>query len=198
MKSVRIEGVSLLPVIVSLITFLSNGAHAATIRVEAWIDGRSQLSIKGNTAQWHHSDYAAPGRNGGNYYATIVNNVNWFPVWPDVPDANNNFCNCDSDVYSGVNPAVSAVAQTVSLNPIQARGSAGIIQQPSLGNDYTVIVEFDDDFPASADWYIVELDVPFTETPAGPGVPALDRWGLILLSVFLGGSAIHFMSKRMS
>src|SRR5438477_4162564 len=35
------------------------------IRVQAYIDGRSRLRLQGNTVQWLHVEWAAPGKHGG-------------------------------------------------------------------------------------------------------------------------------------
>ena len=63
-----------------------------TITVQAVIDGRSQLILRGNTAQWRHFDFAAPGRLDFKNAPTVINNVEWFPVWPDKPDKENRDC----------------------------------------------------------------------------------------------------------
>ena len=36
---------------------------AKSITIQALIDGKSQLHLKGNSAQWFHRDFAAPGRH---------------------------------------------------------------------------------------------------------------------------------------
>ena len=46
--------------------------------------------------RWFHYDWAAPGRLGGANLPTRVNDVNWHPDGPDVPDPENRFCNCQS------------------------------------------------------------------------------------------------------
>lgn len=47
------------------------------IRVQAWVDGRSQLVLQGDTARWHHFDYAAPGRLGFANAPTTIDGVDW-------------------------------------------------------------------------------------------------------------------------
>src|SRR5512136_271110 len=69
-----------------------------TIEIRADIDGRSQLILRGNTAQWHHFDAAAPGRQLFTNFPTTINGVDWYPIWPDKPDAENRECYCFSDV----------------------------------------------------------------------------------------------------
>jgi hypothetical protein len=136
-----------------------------TIRIEAHIDGRSQLILRGSTAQWHHFDYAAPGRELGVNEPTRISGVDWFPVWPDLPTAENLFCDCFSDVFSGVGPSVPATDATVELRIVQSRHVTTLVQQPSAQNDYTLIIEFDDNPPGGPDWYIVEVDVTVRVIP---------------------------------
>ena len=137
------------------------GAAVSTgglIRVQAWVDGRSQLILQGDTARWHHFDFAAPGREFANE-PTTIDGVDWFPTWPDVPDVQNRDCNCDSDTFTGVNPPVPQAAAVVSLIPVQARGPMSIVQSPTSGNEYTLIVQFNDNAPPGAAWYIVDINV---------------------------------------
>ena len=71
-------------------------------------------------------------------------------------------CNCYSDIFSGVAPALPLVTQTLTLTRVQARDgvpSVTIIQQPSTANDYNLIVEFNDTTGGAA-WYIIQLDFP--------------------------------------
>ena len=128
------------------------------IRVRAWVDGRSQLILQGDTAQWHHFDYAAPGREFANE-PTTIDGVSWFPTWPDVPDVQNRDCNCDSDTFTGVNPPVPPADVVVSLIPVQARGPVSMVQLPSAENDYTLIVQFNDNAPPGAAWYVIDINV---------------------------------------
>src|SRR5438309_2122593 len=53
------------------------------IRVRAYIDGRSRLRLQGNTVQWLHLEWAAPGKHGGLNKPTVINGKEWFPEWPD-------------------------------------------------------------------------------------------------------------------
>ena len=88
----RIGGSLLVGALALLVTAASPvAAQPATqvIRVEALIDGRSQLILRDDTAQWFHIDWAAPGRELFRNEPTIINGVSWFPIWPDVPDAEN-------------------------------------------------------------------------------------------------------------
>jgi hypothetical protein len=192
MKSFLIRGVALATLIITSLIILPNYVHAATIRVEAFIDGRSRLIISGNTAQWQHFEAAAPGipQNPGENYPTIINSVNWAPTW-SLPDPSN--CGgCTSSVFTGVCPGLSAVTQTVTLNRIQYRQSVDIIQQPSAGNP--LIVEFNDNNYGGAAWYIIELNFP-DAIPCG-SVPTLTEWGMIIFMLLAGLGAVYYLKRQ--
>jgi hypothetical protein len=188
MKRILCVAVSLTVMMVALLTVLPSFVQAATIKVEAFIDGRSQLILRGNTAQWQHFDYSAPGVPESDNYPTIINSANWTPSWTGNP---NNCDGCFSNIFSGVCPGLSASEQTVNLNVIQARDSVSIVQQPSLINNYTLIVEFDDNGPGGAAWYIIELDFPSSQ--ACPAVPAVNEWGMIIFTTLAGLGAFYFL-----
>ncbi len=134
---------------------LTSEPGPTTLNVRAWIDGESQLIIQGNSVRWYHNSATAPGRQDSNV-PTYLNGEAWDPTWPDVPDSLNYDCNCQSSTHVGI-PALGMKDQTVDLEVIQARHKVSIKQQPNAGNDYTLIVEFDDGPPGGADWYEVSL-----------------------------------------
>ncbi|MBI4641246.1 MAG: hypothetical protein HY731_11160 [Candidatus Tectomicrobia bacterium] len=72
----------LLLIVMVLVPFKEAWAQLVTqtLRVQAHIDGRSRLILRANTAQWHHLDFAAPGRHGFVNLPTIINGVQWFPI----------------------------------------------------------------------------------------------------------------------
>ena len=127
-----------------------------TLRVRAYIDGDSDLIVQGNTVRWHHLGAAAPGRLLGVDEPTYLNDVAWYPAWPDTPDSENRDCHCDSSSHVGV-PALAKQDQIVSLKIFQARHKVAVVQQPKAGNDYTLIVHFDDIPPGGADWYEISI-----------------------------------------
>jgi len=129
-----------------------------TIRVEALIDGRSQLILRANTAQWHHFDFAAPGRHLFVNVPTVINGVDWFPDWPDIPNKENRDCNCFSDVFNGVVPPLPQTNTQITFRTIQSRHITHIVQLPTASNNYTLIIEFDDNPVGGDDNYIVEID----------------------------------------
>ncbi len=136
-----------------------------TVHLRAEIDGRSRLILSGGTAQWQHFDAAAPGRidcnNNTPMEATWINGVAWWPTWSDLPDCENRDCGgCTSDTTTGITPALPLSGFDAYVNPIACRGQVAIVETPSAGNGYRVVVEFDDNAWAGADWYDIELVVP--------------------------------------
>jgi hypothetical protein len=119
-----------------------------SITIQARIDGKSQLHLRGESAQWFHLDFGAPGRfilDGVETIApTVINGVDWFPVWPDEPDLKNRDCNCFSNVFKGIVPGISNAASDFFLDNIEVRDKARFVQFPETENDYTLIIEFDD------------------------------------------------------
>ena len=132
------------------------------INVSALIDGRSRLILRGNTAQWNHFDFAAPGLWSGRNEPTIINGKEWFPKWPG--QSGEVRCGgCFSDVFTGVNPALPSAPVVIGVVGIVARVAVAIIQQPAPNNDYTAIIEFNDNGPFGGDRY--RVDVTFTYAP---------------------------------
>lgn len=136
-----------------------------TLRIKAHVDGLSRLILQGDTARWHHFSYAAPGRHFFVDEPTIFSGVEWYPTWPDVPDAENRDCECYSSVFDDVRPALPPTAFTVDLRLIRSREATTVVQQPTASNDFTTVIEFDDVNSLGPAWYIVEFDVPQLVAP---------------------------------
>ena len=115
-----------------------------TLRVEAWMDGRSQLVFQGSAVHWHHYEYAAPGREAFVTKPTVFDGVEWYPTWPDDPDAENRFCDCDSSSYETLPISVPAVPSTTTVTAVAVRAQPSVVQQASAENSWTVIVELSD------------------------------------------------------
>ena len=128
------------------------------VTVRALIDGRSDLILHGFTAQWHHLDWAAPGVHGGHYEPTYIDGIAWHPNWENSDlNAEVRVPHSMSDTFDGLTPPLPAAPMQVTLEKQKCRGDITIIQQPSAENDFTTIVEFDDNAPPGPDWYEVKL-----------------------------------------
>jgi hypothetical protein len=144
--------------VISLICILlvSTSFGQASIKIRAFIDGRDQIIIKGSTIQWLHYTYAAPGRLSLQKLPTYLNDVAWYPDWPDIPNAENRQ-KCYSSVYSDLIPALPSSAEFYYLTKISGTGGMFIAQQPRDTNKYTLIIEFDDYLPG-AQWYETTIE----------------------------------------
>lgn len=160
MRLLRTLSLGLLPFSLAAVA----GAQT-TLHLRAQIDGRSRLILSGATAQWQHFEAAAPGRLDCNLNApmeaTWIDGAAWWPTWSDLPDCENRDGNgCTSDVAVGLAQTLPSTSFDAYLNPIAVRGSAWIVEAPSANNGYRVVVEFDDNLWAGAEWYEVDLVVP--------------------------------------
>lgn len=175
------------PFLFLVLLFVSSVSTAATININAQIDGTSDLWIQGNTAQWHHYNADPPGQWNGSY-PTVINGANWYPT-----GMSNNCGGCTSDVFNGVAPALPAVSQIVTLVPNAVRENAYISQQPNAGNGYTLIVRFDDIQNGGADFYDVDLN--FSDA-APQQIPALNPAGLMIMAMLALFTGIFFLCNR--
>jgi hypothetical protein len=131
-------------------------------RVEAYVDGRSQLTFTaGGVVQWEHFEFAAPGRLNFATLPTRFNDFAWYPDWPDVPDAENRDCFCRSRLLYLQTAIPYPADYDIPVRVISSRGTTSVIQQPRSSNGGAFIVQFDDNAPIGADWYKVELDFRF-------------------------------------
>lgn len=153
---------------------LADSASAETLRIRAWIDGRSNLRLRGDTAYWVQYEFAAPGRldcdTGAPIEPTQLGSALWFPNWPDTPTCENRNCFCFSDVFTGVTPRLPEAHFSVSLHVLQGRGACWISEIPVSGGGWQVGIEFDDNPFGGADWY--EVDLEFHSTWPGLTVSA--------------------------
>ncbi len=157
----------------ALLVFSSSPVLAETgsVRVIVNIDGLSDLLLSGNTAQWHHLQYSPPQE-------TLLNGVSW------VPTGLSGFCNCLSDVFGGVTPAIPQTATNFGVT-WSGRGTVTLEQLPSALNSYRLRVRFDDLAPGGADLYNALITF---EYPAP--VPVMGGQSLALLMVLLLGLGV--------
>jgi hypothetical protein len=131
------------------------------LHVEAKIDGRSNLILHGTTVQWMHYQFAAPGRETFTNLPTKLDAVDWQPVWPDIPDAENRDCSCMSSMYTTLPTPLPDTPSNVTVTHTLGRRTTTptAIQLPTSANDYTLIVEFTDVGLGGSDIYGADIDV---------------------------------------
>jgi formylglycine-generating enzyme required for sulfatase activity len=102
------------------------------IRIRAQIDGTSRLVFKKGSIQWNHISAAKPGQhNGANYPTTINGDLDWMPQW-------------NNDISDEFNQTNVDLRGTIQIQPVVARSSLLIVQQPTINNEQTTIVEIFD------------------------------------------------------
>lgn len=134
--------------------------------VSALIDGSSRLVLDDDTVQWFHLTHAAPGRHlcvdGVPIEPTIINNLEWFPQWPDDPDCENRGCLCFSDMLKDSDPFLPNEAPLqVTLTPIDCRQDCTIVVFPGEVNGYRLVIEFDDKAVGGSAWYEIQIDIKY-------------------------------------
>ena len=138
------------------------------VNIRTFIDGRSRLVLRGNTARWYHLDYAAPGRLDcagphecpavGDHQPpredpTYIEGIAWYPDFPDQPDRENRFCGCSSSIFTGVAPGLPGTVTDCRLETVAARGHVAVV---SCAGD-SIVLEFNDNDEWCGDWYEVNL-----------------------------------------
>jgi hypothetical protein len=145
--------------------------RGVTVDIRAFIDGRDQLIMQGDTLQWHHFDFAAVGRHSGRDEPTsittrqsdtvIMNEVAWFPEWSEPPPDEIRQEEVSS-IFESLNPPLPATDLRVDLLSESCdhgggTGTVTIAQYPDATNDYTLIVEFDDNGAVGSAFYDLSI-----------------------------------------
>ncbi len=189
---------SLAAALVLVLTAAAAGQVSGYIRVQALIDGQSRLVVSGNKVHWQNIKWASPGLHLGanrhtdlwTKYGTIPEQYyKWCPIWTN----NCNTCagNCDehrgpntSQPFTGLIPPLPGAGISITkMDKIACRSQCTILQQPSASNQYTLIVEFDDNAVNASAIYDVRIHyvvqgqaayVPFGQGCLGTaGTPSL-------------------------
>jgi len=71
--------------------------------------------------------------------------------------------------YERLDPPPPSAALKASVEQVRGRGLVSIVQQPAADNDYTLIVEFDDNAAAGPADYVADIRFPgLTSTSTAP------------------------------
>lgn len=159
----------------------SGATRAGVITINAEIRGKASLHLRGNTARWQQFARSAPELAKSRNRPTVINNVEWRPIWPDLlaGDAAGTIAEWYGDfseVFAGVSPPLPARPMTMKLNILYNWGATTLIQQPAKSNAYTLIVEFDDQGqPAPPDTFQVEIHYQVTPADAAGAAAPKDE-----------------------
>ena len=146
-----------------LSSLLLQTSHAGILwEVTAQIDGRSQLHLSGETAQWIHLDHWAPGYHTDVPEPTVISTwdgtfpvmtgLEWLPTFDPGPDSHP----ATSDVLSGIRPLIPQTT-AITVTALAGRGTVSVVQEPAEENNFTTIIEFDDNVFGSHDYYTIRL-----------------------------------------
>ena len=143
------------------VKIMSEAETNIIIEIQALITGQDHLIIKGNTFQWHHLEQSAPGRNLGGNAPTIINipwvgRDEWFPQWPSPPSIQIDY-EAYSSVWENIPYSLPTDGVPWTLEKQFGYGEVKIVEQPTEGNDYSLVLEFDDRSFADANFYAVKL-----------------------------------------
>ena len=183
---------------VILVSGLPTIARAGTtvLDITAFIDGRDQLTIKGNTLQWQHFadsslngfGLAAVGRASGQNLPTVIsstvngvtkmNSFNWTPTWPDAPPNEIRY-DAVSSIFTGLTPSLPSNASNFTLTPIENRYSTTITQTPNASNGYALTFQFNDDPPLGGAEY--RTLISYTTPDAVPESSTTVSFGLLFI-----------------
>jgi hypothetical protein len=117
-----------------------------------------------------------------------LDHVEWIPEWPLPPPDEIRF-EAFSSVFTDLLPAIPALDMEVTLEVLEARSVLQLVQLPSALNDFTMILEFDDNGPVSSANYQARLTFSFESPPPPPvqPVPVPEPSGFLLFAVGVTG-----------
>lgn len=181
--------------------------HEIDLTISADIDGRDILVLNGDM-YWNHYDFAAVGRHYGKNEPTYItevvdgvttlNNYAWVPAWPsDAPDEVR--YQATSSTFTGLAPGLPSQDMDVQFTALQARSSLTMLQYPSSTNNYTIMLDFNDDPVGSDAWYTAQLKI-FYSTPVVPppvlSTPSTPEPGATSLIAAIGISGLLVVRRR--
>ncbi|THB68415.1 MAG: PEP-CTERM sorting domain-containing protein [Gammaproteobacteria bacterium] len=174
MKNKTFSLVRIFAVIVIALSSSISFAVPFTLNVEAYVDGKSTLKIKGNSIWWHHYEYSAPGQwpHGPQDppISTTINGYEWYPDWSGISNYwhRGNPCNvqaghkCETPALVGHIPSLIDNDQIISFD-FDGRTLVEL-EAPSAANQFTTSIIFNDNY-GGADWYSFELVYDVSNIP---------------------------------
>ncbi|NLB69078.1 MAG: hypothetical protein GX804_05280 [Lentisphaerae bacterium] len=154
----NIVRISMLAALIAVVSgCMSKGPEPkGKLHVRVLIDGEDTLYIKGDKMWFVHSSYLVPGKWAGSDLPVYINkDQEWFLEW------NGNISNVGviENPESALPTSGEWDESNMSIDFYTAGyGIAEVLQYPSSENDYTLVVNFDDNEPYSAHWYSVDID----------------------------------------
>lgn len=115
---------------------LGGAAATSALKVKVQVDGVSHLFLKDGKVWFDHSKgrAAPPGRHQGSFPTLLNDKTSWMPVWNGTV----------TEPFAAGFQFPKEEATKINLRMSEGRGIADVIQQPSVQNDFTAIVELSD------------------------------------------------------
>lgn len=115
---------------------LGGSAAANALKVKVQVDGVSHLFLKDGKVWFDHSKGRAtpPGRHEGNFPTLLDDKTSWMPLWNGAVTKS----------FAAGFQIPKEEETKINLRMSDGRGIAEVIQQPSMQNDFTAIVELRD------------------------------------------------------
>jgi hypothetical protein len=150
-------------------------ATTVTYTFSTTLDGEDYLLIQGDTLSWQHVSYVPVDTTSvqTTLDGSQVQNFTWSNTGP----------------YSGLSPALPDDPQNVMLDVIEARYSLSILEYPSLSDNYTLGLDFNDGPISGSATYTAEIS--FTTS-----VPEPSAWTLTLLGAGATGGFLRTTRRR--
>ena len=154
-----------------------------SLRVRARIDGPSQLILSPEGIRWYHWDWTAvPGRHEGRNDPTYLNDVTWYPDWPQFGENRN--IQAYSSYNTDFNLAEFLNGSAVQLQINRARDTVIVTQEPSSGSTVLTILHYDDLWPGGSDDYDVTISLSTQDTQ----VPVITLIGANPMDIYKGSA----------
>jgi hypothetical protein len=173
-----------------LLTSTPLRANSITMTFSACIDGQDELIIRGNTVQWEYLSFTPVGTWRGDCGQTTtsidttwngnpVQSVQWQPEFSPYPPYSGQL----SSTFNDLSPALPSTDMSITLTTIQGREYLGIAQLPNAADNWTLILDFNDNNVGGAAVYEGELTI------SNFSLPMPEPGSLILLGSGLLGVA---------
>lgn len=114
-----------------------SAAGAKDLKIKVQVDGVSRLVLKDGKVWFDHTNGRAspPGRHGGEFPTYLNDKTEWKPVWTGVV----------TEPFAADFAFPSDPPAKIKLRMADGRGIAEVIQQPTVENAHTAIVELRDE-----------------------------------------------------
>jgi hypothetical protein len=137
----------------SILWTASKSRENKVISFRALIDGEDDLLLRGNELWYDHKEFYLPGLHDSNNFSTLINNYNWYPKFPSMNDGELDLAQ-ESEPLKGYSYIPNyKIDYSLELVEIPEYGDVVITQQPSVENNYTLVLSIHDGPVGGSWWY---------------------------------------------